>query len=240
MPQTPDSADDLKYIGNELELFQYAETWKRYLASRLRSAINGDVLEVGAGLGVNIPYLYREELSRWVSLEPDSQLCEKYRLAQSEGRIPDRCELVQGTLETLPAEDRFDSILYIDVLEHIEDDWSEFARAYNRLKPGGHLMVLCPAHNFLFSPFDKAIGHFRRYNKEMYRELSKHQPLKLEYLDSVGMFASIANKSLLKQSYPDKKQILLWDRVFVPVSKILDPLTFRMSGKSILGVWKKD
>ena len=49
---------------------------------------------------------------------------------------------------TLPAEAKFDAILYIDVLEHIEDDRAEMARAAARLKPGGALIVLAPAHPF--------------------------------------------------------------------------------------------
>ncbi len=100
-------------------------------------------------------------------------------------------------------------------------------------------MVLCPAHNFLYSRFDKAIGHFRRYNKRMYRELSNQPPLKLEYLDCVGVMASMMNKLLLMQSYPSEKQVKLWDRLFVRMSIVLDPLSFRMIGKSLLGVWEK-
>jgi SAM-dependent methyltransferase len=239
MATTPDGPAQLDYIGEELSLFKLADNWKRYVSARLRPHVRGDLLEVGAGIGANVKYYFREDLTRYVSLEPDGRLCEDYRREQQAGRIPASCQLVQGTLESLPADERFDAIIYIDVLEHIEDDRAEFARAIERLRPGGRLCILCPAHNYFYSPFDKAIGHFRRYNKSMYRELSDQQPLKLEYLDSVGMLASAANKMLLKQSYPNERQILLWDRVFVRASKVLDPLVLRSVGKSILGVWTK-
>lgn len=227
------------YIGEELELFQLAVNWKRYLVSRMSPFLKGDVLEVGAGLGANVPYFHGDSITRWLSLEPDPRLCVYYRQRQAEGKIPSTCELVQGTLETLPTGETFHAILYIDVLEHIEDDIAEFERAYHRLRPNGYLLILCPAHNYLYSPFDRALGHYRRYNKRMYSELANHPPYKLEYLDSVGMLASLANKLLLKQSYPDEKQILLWDRVFVRLSRVIDLMTFRLFGKSILGVWKK-
>jgi len=239
MAATPESAQQVDYIGQELELFQLAENWKEYVASRLRPHLAGDVLEVGAGLGTNVPYYYRDDLTRYVSLEPDPRLSAEYLRRQRVGQIPQRCELITGTLLSLAPEQTFDSITYIDVLEHIEDDHAEFARAFQRLRPGGKLMVLCPAHNFLFSPFDKAIGHFRRYDKGMYRKLSDRRPLKLEYLDCVGMAASVANKLLLKQSYPNERQIKLWDRLFVRISRVADPLTLRAVGKSILGVWAK-
>jgi len=239
MARTPDGAQQLDYIGEELSLFKLADNWKRYVASRLRPHIIGDLLEVGAGIGANVKYYYRPDLTRYVSLEPDGRLCDEFRRELAAGRIPSRCELIQGTLASLPANESFDSIMYIDVLEHIEDDRAEFRCAFDRLRPGGRLCILCPAHNYFYSPFDKAIGHFRRYNRQMYRELSDHKPLKLEYLDSVGMLASAANKLLLKQSYPSEKQILLWDRVFVPASRVADPLLLHMVGKSILGVWGK-
>jgi SAM-dependent methyltransferase len=236
---TDDSPRQLEYVGEELELFRLAKNWKRYLASRLRPYLTGDVLEVGAGRGANVPYLYRDDLSRWVSLEPDSQLCDFYRDEQAQRQIPADCELIQGTLETLPEEASFNSILYIDVLEHIRDDRAEFKCAFDRLRPGGHLLILCPAHGFLYSPFDDAIGHFRRYSKRMYREISNEQPVKMEYLDSVGMLASLANRFLLRQSYPRQPQVILWDRRLVRLSQIVDPLLAHRVGKSLLGVWRR-
>ncbi len=229
----------LDYIGEELELFKLAENWKQYLAARLRPYLTGDLLEVGAGIGANTGYFDRPELSRYVALEPDGRLCEEFRREQGAGKIPERCELIQGTLETLTRGETFDSIVYIDVLEHIEDDRAEFARAFERLRPGGRLCVLCPAHNYFYSPFDRAIGHFRRYDKRMFRGLSEQQPLKLEYLDSVGMLASAANKLLLRQSYPNEQQIRVWDRLFVRASRLVDPLLLHAVGKSIVGVWAK-
>jgi SAM-dependent methyltransferase len=183
IPDT-DSERQIDYIGNELELFQLAVNWKRYLGSRLQPFVHGDVLEVGAGFGANVPYFHSGDLTRWVSLEPDKKLCEEFRRRKADGIIPAECQLVHGTLEALPTDESFDSILYIDVLEHIEEDKHEFDLAYQRLKTGGHLVILCPAHEVLYSPFDKAIGHFRRYNKRMYRELSSHPPLRIEYLYS--------------------------------------------------------
>jgi 2-polyprenyl-3-methyl-5-hydroxy-6-metoxy-1,4-benzoquinol methylase len=73
------------------------------------------------------------------------------------------CEPRYGSTETLGPEERFDTALYIDVLEHIRDDQTEVARVGRHLTPGGHLVVLAPAHQALYTLFDAAIGHFRRY-----------------------------------------------------------------------------
>ena len=80
-----------------------------------------------------------------------------------DGRLPPACEIRCGTTGDLAPDEMFDTALYIDVLEHIEDDTAEVARVCRHLAPGGHLIVLVPAHQALYTPFDAAIGHFRRY-----------------------------------------------------------------------------
>jgi len=59
-------------------------------------------------------------------------------------------------------------------------------------------------------------------------------------MDSMGFFASLVNKLLLKQSYPTHKQVQWWDKRLIPVSKITDRIFFYSFGKSILAVWKKN
>jgi hypothetical protein len=147
----------------------------------------------------------------------------------------------QGTLAGISTPELFDTIVYLDVLEHIEDDRAELALAAAHLRPGGRVLVLAPAHQSLFSPFDRAVGHFRRYAR---KSLSAIGPAaltleRLEYLDSVGLLASFANRALLKQQVPTLAQIRTWDRLMVPLSLLLDPLLARRVGKSILAVWRR-
>ena len=149
--------------------------------------------------------------------------------------------MVVGTLEDLDPQLRFDSVLYVDVLEHVENDAREIARASQRLAPSGRLIVLAPAHQWLYSPFDAAIGHHRRYSK---RSLLALMPphlrgVRLVYLDAVGLLASVANRWALRQAEPTRDQILFWDRVLVRLSRRLDPLIGYRAGKSILGVWQR-
>jgi hypothetical protein len=144
-------------------------------------------------------------------------------------------------LQDLEPAQHFDTVLYIDVLEHIQDDGRELNRAALHLNPGGSLIVLVPAHQSLFTPFDRFIGHFRRYNAASLRACSP-AGLKLEkllYLDSVGLCASIGNKLLLRQSMPSRRQILIWDSVMVPLSRWFDPILGHRLGRSLLAVWLK-
>jgi hypothetical protein len=105
------------------------------------------------------------------------------------------------------------------------------------------VIVLSPAHASLYTPFDKAIGHFRRYSRSTLAKTAEGTGLrsvKVDYLDSVGLLASGANRLLLSQSMPTERQILTWDRLMVPVSRLLDPVFGHRLGKSILGVWRRE
>ncbi len=230
------------YIGNELELFKHAHNWKSYYSGFFRTYLKGDVCEVGAGIGETTRHLCDGKQGSWLCIEPDAQLVSEIEKKRRSNELPAVVEVLTGTLENVAPGRLFDAIIYIDVIEHIEDDKAELERASARLKPGGHLVILVPAHNFLFSPFDKAIGHFRRYNKRMLLKAIPGGMRKkvLRYLDSLGFFASLANKLFLKQRYPELKQIKFWDNFIVPVSRIADRILFFRAGKSVLGVWEKE
>jgi hypothetical protein len=62
---------------------------------------------------------------------------------------------------------------------------------------------------------------------------------KLIYLDAAGMLASAANRLLLSSAMPTERQILTWDRLLIPVSRIIDPIFAGRLGKSVLGIWRR-
>src|SRR6185295_15531702 len=157
---SPVADSPFKYEGSELDLFEKARNWKAYWRAQIRDFVRGDVLEAGAGIGANTLTLAELDFKRWTCLEPDAALASRVTLPPG-----GRHQAAAGTIDDLPADAKFDAILYIDVLEHIEDDRAEVARAADRLKPGGALIVLAPAHPSLFTPFDAAIGHRRRYTQ---------------------------------------------------------------------------
>ncbi len=199
--------------------------------------VGGSVLEVGAGLGANTRQFATLKFERWTCLEPDPVLLDRI---QPGTPTLDRHQAVAGDIRALEPAVRFDAILYIDVLEHIDDDAGELRRAAGHLNLGGALIVLSPAHPWLFTPFDRAIGHYRRYTKESLQAVvpSKLHTEKLVYMDSAGLLASVGNKLLLQSSSPTATQIRIWDRVLVPCSRVLDRVLLGKLGKSVLGIWR--
>lgn len=230
-----------RYAGSELSIFAEATTWQSYVRSHVRAYVGKQVLEVGTGLGSVTEALYRDGVERWVCLEPDARLAGKLVKAIADGVLPPGCEVVEGTLGRVDEHQLFDSVLYMDVLEHIEDDAGQLGLAAEHLRSSGHLIVVSPAHQWLFSPFDQSIGHLRRYTK---RTLSSLTPkttdlVRLQYLDPVGLLSSLGNRLLMRRSVPTRRQIVFWDKLMVPVSRILDPLLAFSVGKSVVAIWRK-
>ena len=235
------SETEFTYVGSELDLFSAAKNWKNYFRNQLAPYLGQDVLEVGAGLGGTTRVLCRGTENRWVCLEPDPTLVSRLDSEIASGNLPNVCRSQTGIISDLDPAETFDTVLYMDVLEHIEDDRAEVARAAARLRKGGHIIALSPAHQWLFTPFDKAIGHCRRYTKTNFGALGGNdlETVRLVYLDSIGFFASLANKLVLKSDMPKPSQIAFWDNVLVRMSKVVDPILGYQAGKSVLAVWRK-
>lgn len=227
------------YIGGELDLFARAANWKRYVKKEIGKYIIGEVLEVGAGIGGTTRALHDGTARHWVCLEPDYGQAKQLRVVAKSQWGVNEPSVIVGSLHALVPRPSFDCILYMDVLEHIAEDRLQIEEAARLLRPGGHIVVLSPAHDWLFSEFDKGIGHLRRYNKESLRSLMPPgcTEQKLVYLDAVGLFLSLGNVLALKQAMPSHWQILTWDRFCVPLSRIVDRLLQGRFGKSILAVW---
>jgi SAM-dependent methyltransferase len=234
-----DGAAERLYMGGELDLFFLARNWKRYIKAEIGKYLVGDVLEVGAGIGGTTAALHEGTAQCWVCLEPDVRNASRLKAFIGKRPSPTAMHVIIGSLRSLVKRPSFDCVLYVDVLEHIEDDHLQINTAARLVRDGGHIVVLCPAHQWLFSEFDKAIGHQRRYNKQHLRSLmpSGWVEKKLVYLDSVGVLLSLGNVLALQQPMPSRLQITIWDRFCVPLSRLTDRILSGTCGKSVLAVW---
>jgi len=232
--------NEFKYIGTELELFAEAKNWKNYIRAYLVKYIKGSILEVGAGIGSNTGLLHNYQCQKWLCLEPDRKLFESLQITINNLSFTN-CEAQNGTIELLTNSQEFDAILYLDVLEHILDDKQEVIQVMQNLKLGGNLIILCPAHQWLFSPFDTAVGHYRRYDKASLQAVMPQniQIIELVYLDCIGLLVNLGNRLLLKQSKPNSTQIKIWDKFMVSLSRFIDPLIGYRVGKTVILIGKK-
>lgn len=229
-----------EYVGTELEIFASAHNWRKYWCDLIKPHLGHRVLEVGAGIG-SVTKILADQSHSWTALEPDPQLSHQIHQWANENDAR-HVNVVTVTIAGLSKDSTFDSVIYIDVLEHIENDQQELQSAAELLAPGGNLIVLVPAHNALYSKFDESIGHFRRYNKRMMKSLRPSGMTEdiCIYLDSVGLIASAGNRLLIRSSMPTTAQVSLWDTKMIPISKKIDGILGHKLGKSLVTIWTKD
>ena len=225
----------MKYPGEELDNFDRATIWRKYIYFEIKKFIKGNILEVGAGIG-SFTKNYIDKAEKLTLSEIDLN---NYEIISKKFKN-NKIKITNKVTEKL--NDTYNTIMYLNVLEHIENDKDEINKAINKLQTHGHLVVLVPAHDKLFSKFDKAVGHFRRYEKDFFLNLNlKNCKIeKLVYLDALGYLLYYLNKIFFKEEvYPSKIKILIWDKIFTPITFFLDKILLNKLGKNILYVIKK-
>src|SRR5262249_18534113 len=138
-----------------------AQNYRRALFSEFGGVLQGEVVEVGAGIGQMTELLAKlPGVRRTVAIEPDAAFC-----AQHRQRLPGS-ELIEGTVADLPPGSCWDAVLSINVLEHIGDDSGELSRYAGLLQQRrGCLCLFVPARPEIYAPIDRDFGHFRRYTR---------------------------------------------------------------------------
>lgn len=228
--------DKLEYPGKELEIFDKATIWRNYLYLKIKKFIGKNILEVGAGMGSFSKTYYNNKKKISLS-ELDNNLVKilKKRFINYSNVL-----IKKNFIKNIQS--KFDTILYISVLEHIKNDNKELKLAVSKLKKKGHLVICVPAHNYMYSKFDKEIGHYRRYQKKFFNDLKFKNAYveKCYMLDCIGWLVYFFNKIFFKnEDYPSKTKVQIWDKFLVPISILLDFFTFYKFGKNIICIIKK-
>tara|TARA_B100000780_G_C21048699_1_gene421032 strand:+ start:175 stop:861 length:687 start_codon:yes stop_codon:yes gene_type:complete len=224
----------IHYDGFELDHFDLASNFRKYQILLINKFITGKFLEVGAGKGGLIPF-YKKLLKDITIIEPEKKL---FRLLKKK-YLNKKIKIKNQTINNIVG--KYNTIIYYDVLEHIKNDLQEVTYAEKRLKKNGHLIFSVPAYQFFYSSFDKSVGHFKRYNKKDFIKLEKKTGLKIKklvYYDSIGFFFLVLNKLFSLKQTNLKNKIYLWN-LLMPLSKVIDFITFNRFGKSLLCVFKK-
>ena len=225
-----------KYPEAATERFDNANFHIKYCLSIIKKYIAGDVLEVGAGCGSFTRNYYNKKIKNVVLTETDEKNI--YTL-KNKFRNYKNFEVLNLSVDKI--DKKFNSILYFHVLEHIKDDLEEIKTAKSKLNSGGHLVFIVPASKRIYGNLDKAVGHFRRYEKEFFKkDLLDLELLNLKHLDSIGYVLYYLNKIFFsKETFPSNFKIFLWDKFFTPLTVIVDFIINYSFGKCIIAVYKK-
>ncbi len=238
-------SDPYSYPGRDLESMAFAVNYHRWIVDELRPFLGSRVVEVGAGAGSFTALLHEIRPLQLDVVEPSPEMFPLLSHWAAGHASPETVQL-HNALFTEVAEKLApslpESVLYINVLEHVADDVVELDIAYRTLAPGGRVCVFVPALPFLYGRFDARIGHLRRYRR---RELVDHLAAAgfevelARYFDIAGILPWWIKYRLLRSATLGLATVRLYDRFAVPVIRRVERRITVPLGKNLLCVGRK-
>ncbi len=225
------------YPREATERFDNANFHINYCLLFIKRFLKGNVLEVGAGCGSFTRNYLNKKIDSLLLTDLD-----KNNIHELNQKFKNNSKIKITSKKLNNIKKKFDTIIYLHVLEHIKNDKSEIKFALKKLKKNGILIIMVPAHQKIYSNLDKAVGHFRRYDFKFFKKNFKSlETVNIKFLDSMGYFLYYLNKIFFKKEiYPSSFKIFIWDKFFTPLTMIVDFLSGYRFGKCILAIYKKN
>jgi SAM-dependent methyltransferase len=236
------SIEEDPFFAEDLAQMTKANNYRRWQFDLIAPHLKGKVLEVGGGIGNFTPDLARVSESV-ISLEPNAYC---YKQLQDKTKDLANVTIYNITAEILdqqidPAY-RADTVVCMNVLEHLKDDELAVNLFSKRLKPGGTLVLLIPAVPWLFGEIDQRLGHYRRYSKASARDLMQrtgYKMTRLRYFNFIGVWGWWWNARVTKAVTQKDSQIYVFDHFIVPWLSRVESVLPPPIGQSLLVVAQK-
>ena len=225
------------YSGTELDALAGARNYYRAIVSHFRPHLGRRVLEVGAGIGTFAQHvLDGTSVEEMVLVEPADNTIPHLRARFAGDR---RVTISQGYLERLAPLPPVDSLVAVNVLEHVENDVAFLRAARATLKPGGRVLLFTPALDQIFGTLDEAFGHFRRYTKAVLGERLRSagfEDVLLRYTNFPGIASWVVAGRVLRKQTIAPRDVALYDRMITPWVSAMERHWEPPLGQSIIAI----
>lgn len=221
--------------ASTLERMASAPAFNSWMYERISPWIGARVLEVGSGIGNISQFLATRELL----VLTDTEQFYRDELQRRFGDLP-HVEILELSLPGVPeqiAQRKFDTIVCLNVLEHIDEDEDSLAALRRLLEPGGRLVLLVPALPVIYGTLDEALGHCRRYTPDLLRSRYATAGLvmrHMEYFNLAGVFGWLVTGRVLRRKMIPVGPLRLYDRL-VPLFRLERFLPLRI-GQSLIAI----
>ena len=231
---------EINYFGRDLEAMSFAVNYHSWILEEFKPFLGHNVAEVGAGTGNFTSLLIKEKIEHLSAFEPSANM---YSILAERFKEKKGIEVSDRFFNEVGREYKncFDSIIYVNVLEHIKEDARELSTVWDSLKEGGYFLGFVPALSWLNSDLDRKLGHVRRYEKQALIKLVEQvgfEIIKVRYFDLAGILPWLVFFVWLKRPITGG-QVSFYDKTVVPVMKRIEGLIAPPLGKNLLVVAKK-
>lgn len=234
------SSPTFSYSGTELEAVGEAKNYYDWIIDSFAGRIGKRAVEAGAGIGtVSDLILQRVAPRELLLIEPDGG---NASLLREHFQKDDRVVVHHGYLEELASSLKADSVIAVNVLEHVERDADFLRAAHEALVGGGYLLLLVPALPAIFGSLDRAFDHFRRYTRSGLRKQLLDAGFEIEtlrYLNAFGVAAWFVSGRIFRRSTLTRAQVRFYDRRVIPWLRALEGRFQPPIGQSLLAIARK-
>ena len=223
-----------------LHALSAAPRFNLWMADTIRPFVGERVLEIGSGIG-NLTRALVRGRPRYVATDINPE-----HMARLKSRFPQRpnlevhyCDLTNSP-DFAPFANSMDTVICLNVLEHIGDDALGLKNIYSILDHGGRAIVLVPEGQSVFGTIDEALGHFRRYSEEELKTKMEKTGFHVEQIvrfNRVSRPAWFVSGRIIKRTALDVNQMRLYDRFVWLWRKIDSYLPWRPT--SIIAIARK-
>jgi SAM-dependent methyltransferase len=238
--------ENVVYAGRDLEAMSFAHNYHRWILEVFSPYLGARIVEVGAGRGSFSELILRRGPESVSLVEPSEDmhrlLVQKVKSLNTTVRIQTYNASFRSVAAQIQSQQQPDSMIYVNVLEHIEDDLGELQAAWQTLAIGGRLFLFVPALKSLYGSFDRQVGHYRRYERAELNdkcERAGFRVLKSSYFDLAGIVAWWLKYSILKSAKMEPGAVRLYDQIVVPPLRRIESMVSPPIGKNILVVAEK-
>lgn len=225
----------------ELANLSDADRFLTWISDTLRPHLGHEVLEVGAGVGAIATKLAAAGHDV-LAIEPADNVFPELERRSSGSEGVRALQITSGEL-LQHGTDRFDSVVYVSVLEHIHDDVGELRTAAQLVRPGGTVALFVPAMPSLYGSLDFKSGHYRRYDRDHLRQVVTDAGLEVvecRYMDLLGVVPYFLMYRLLAVASLGSGSSTVYDRLIVPISRRFERLVGRpVVGKNLVAVARR-
>ncbi|MBZ5859151.1 class I SAM-dependent methyltransferase [Flavihumibacter profundi] len=231
--------------ASTLMVIASAKKFNRWMYAVIKPYITGRVLEIGSGIGNISSYLLTDNQQVTLS-DLNSDYCShlKTRFADNPS-LEDvlSLDLVAPDFATSNAHllEKFNTIVLLNVIEHIEDHERAIRNAGSLLVANGRLILLAPAYPFLFTAIDAGLGHFRRYTKSTMRSLLRENGFNIKhwlFFNFTGIAGWFVFGKILSRKALESGEMTIYEAL-VPLNKAIDRVTHKIAGLSIIFIGEK-
>jgi glycosyltransferase involved in cell wall biosynthesis len=220
-------SDGLAGVDEGLETLQsmrWARRYNRWVIGRIASHIGDRVLEAGAGIGNITAQLLDRELI--VAADNNSSYLERLaaNFANNPNVNPVALDLENAEEISKLREHRFDTIVCVNVIEHLKRDDEVLGGFFEILEPGGRAIILAPQGQWLYGSIDRALDHYRRYSRSELQQKMERAGFEIEEIFGLNRVAPpfwFLNGRVLRRTSVPGAQVRFFDRI-VPLVKIFD------------------